>query len=51
MEEGGKTKQAEKSFMRDAGKIWNQAPKEMKEAKNIGAAKKLIKHSCKKLLI
>ena len=51
MQEGGKTRQTDKSFMRDAGKIWTQAPKEIKEVRNIGAAKKLIKLYCKTLPI
>ena len=47
MREGGKAKQAEKSFVRDSGKNWRQALREIKEAKNIGAATKLIKLNCK----
>ena len=31
MKEGGKTRLAEDSFVRDAGKIWNQSPKENKD--------------------
>ena len=45
--EGGKTILAEKSFTRDTGKIWKQAPKEIKEAKSIGLAKSPIKKYCK----
>ena len=51
MREGGKTKQAEKSFVRDSGKIWNQAPMVIKEAKSIAVAKKLIKKYYKTLPI
>ena len=32
MIEGGRTKQAVESFVRDAGKLWNQAPKKIKDA-------------------
>ena len=39
MVEGGKTKQAENSFVRDAGKLWNRAPTEIKEAPTEGAVK------------
>ena len=49
--EGGKTTQAEQSFARDTGKVWNQAPKEIKESKTLGAAKNLIKIYCKMLPI
>ena len=49
MREGGNTMQAEKSFMKDIGKIWwNQAPKEIKEAKTIGVAKNLLKNTTKR---
>ena len=51
MREGGKTILAEKSFTRDAGKLWNVAPKEIKEANTIGAAKENIKQYCKLLPI
>ena len=47
MREGGKTILAEKSFTRDAGKLWNAAPKEIKEADTIGTAKERIKQYCK----
>ena len=39
MREGGKTKQAERSFVRDTGRLWNQAPTEIKEAGTIGIVK------------
>ena len=42
MREGGKTKQAEQSFARDAGRLWNQALIEIKEASTIGIAKHKI---------
>ena len=51
LREGGKTTQAERSFARDTGKVWNQAPKEIKESKTLGAAKNLIKTYCKTLPI
>jgi hypothetical protein len=51
MREGGKTILAEKSFTRDAGKLWNAAPKEIKEAKTVVAAKEKIKQHCKRLPI
>ena len=51
MREGGKTVLAEKSFTRDAGKLWNAAPKEIKEGGTIGNAKKKIKQYCKLLPI
>lgn len=51
MVEGGKTLQAENSFTRDAGKLWNRAPAEIKRAKNLETAKKEIKKYCKTLPI
>ena len=45
MVEGGKTKQAENSFIRHVGKFWNRAPTEINEAPTEGAAKQLIKSS------
>ena len=51
MQEGERTKLAEKSFVRDSGKIWNQAPMVIKEAKSIAVAKKLIKKYYKTLPI
>ena len=47
--EGGKTILAEKSFTRDTGKLWNAAPKEIKEAETVGIAKEKIKQYCKLL--
>ena len=44
-------KQVKRSFVRDSGKIWNQASREIKEATTIGAAKRLIKQYCKTLPI
>ena len=49
MREGGKKRLAEESFVRDAGKLWNQAPNETKEAPTLGTAKQLIKKYCKTL--
>ena len=46
MEEGGKYKNSQASFARDTGQIWNQAPKAIKEAKTLSAAKKEIKKYC-----
>ena len=51
MREGGKTILAEKSFTRDAGKLWNAAPKEIKEAKSLTAAKTQIRKYCKSIPI
>ena len=51
MREGGKTRQSEESFVRDTSKLWNQAPKEIKEAQTIGAAKVPIKQYCKTMQI
>ena len=39
MVEGGKTKQAENSFLRDAGKLWNRAPTEIKRGTHERVAK------------
>ena len=39
----GRTNQAEKSFVRDSSKLWNQGPREIKEAATIvGTSKRLI---------
>ena len=51
MQEGGKTNLAEKSFVRDSGKLWNRAPKEIKEVPTITVAKHKIKRYCKTLPI
>ena len=46
-----KTKQAEKSFMGDAGRLWNQALREIKESPAIAIAKRMINLYCKMLPI
>ena len=51
MPEGGKTKQAEESFVRDTGRLWNRTPIEIKEAATKGMAKQLIRTFCKSLPI
>ena len=51
MEEGGKTQSAQTSFVRDAGKVWNRAPRQIKEAVTLTEAKKEIKTYCKTLPI
>ena len=51
MREGGKTRQAEESFVRDAGKVWNQAPTDIQDAPKMGIAKQQIRQYCKTLLI
>ena len=51
LEEGGRTKIARESFVRDAGRIWNQAPTQIKTAKTIEEAKRKIKEYCKALPI
>ena len=51
MQEGGRMKQAERRLVREAGKIWNQAPRDIKEAKNMEAAKVLFQQYCKTLQI
>ena len=51
MREGGKTILAEQSFTRDTGKLWNNAPKAIKEAKTLGIVKEKIKQHCKLLPI
>ena len=43
MHEGGKTNQAEKSFLRETRKVWSQAPKEIKQATTVAATKRMIK--------
>ena len=50
-QEGGRTKQAERSLVREARKIWNQAPRDIKETKNMETAKRLIKQYYKTLPI
>ena len=49
MMEGGKNNIARASFTRDAGRLWNKAPNDIKEAKTLHMAKKLIKDYCKTL--
>ena len=49
MNEGGKTRIARSSFTRDTGRVWNQAPRNIKEAGTLGLAKKLIRDYCKTL--
>ena len=46
-----KTKIGEQSFIINAGKIWNKAPSNIKEAKTLSLAKKFIKIYCKSLPI
>ena len=47
--EGSKRKTAESSPIRDAGKLWNQAPKEIKNAPTQEIAKIQIRIYCKTL--
>ena len=47
--EDGKTSTARESFIRNAAKIWNQAPSTIKEAMTMTKAKKLVKNYCKTL--
>ena len=49
MLEGGKAKMAERSYTRDTGKFWNQAPIGITEAPTKETAKQLIKSYCKTL--
>ena len=51
MEEGGRYKTTQNSFVRDTGHVWNQAPKEIKETKTLSEAKAEIKKYCKSLPI
>ena len=51
MNEGGKNKIAEDSFVRDTGRIWNKAPREIIEARTIEMAKEKIRKYCKTLPI
>ena len=51
MMEGGKTQAMSQSFTRDAGRIWNKAPDNVKKAKTILEAKRQIKEFCKTLPI
>ena len=51
LEEGGRTRTIAESFAREAGRLWNTAPEDIKNAKTISAAKKAILEFCKKLPI
>ena len=39
--------QAKRSFTKDTGKIWNKAPKEIKEAKRINKRNKIMRNKIK----
>ena len=49
LEEGGKSRALRECFSREAGKIWNRAPADIKEAKTLRGAKKAIRKFCKSL--
>ena len=49
--EDGKTAAARESFTRNTAKIWNQAPKAIKDALTLNSVKKLAKVYCKTLPI
>ena len=49
MKEGGRLKIIQESCTRDTGRIWNQAPRDIKDSKTIGEAKRHIKKYCKTL--
>ena len=51
MEEGGKTKVLRQCFVRDAARVWNQAPMEIKKAATLMTAKKEIRKYCKTIPI
>ena len=51
LEEGGRNRIVAESFAREAGRLWNAAPNDIKIAKTIGAAKKAIAEFCKTLPI
>ena len=51
MNDEGKMRLAENSFVRDTGKMWNRALKQIKEAPTKGIAKGLIRTYCKTLPI
>ena len=51
LKDSAKTKIGEQSFIINAGKIWNKAPSNIKEAKTLSLAKKFIKIYCKSLPI
>ena len=46
MREGVRTKQAEISFVRDTGKMWNGASTAIKEAPTKGRTKRLLRNYC-----
>ena len=46
-----KTRIGENSFFISGGKLWSQAPKEIKEAENLSTAKSLIRSYCATLPI
>ena len=46
-----KTRAGQNSFCITTGKIWNNSPNEIKNAKNIITAKRLIKAYCKSMPI
>ena len=47
--EDTRVKSAENSFLRDAPRLWNQVPSQIKEAKTMGTAKTQILKYCKSL--
>ena len=51
MNEGGKNRITEDSFLRDTGRIWNKAPLEIIEARTIETAKVKIRKYCNTLPI
>ena len=51
LKDNAKSRLGEQSFCINAGKIWNNAPSNIKEAKTLSLAKKLIKIYCKNLPI
>ena len=51
MEEGGRYKTTQASFVRDAGRLWNRAPNAIKESLTIATAKREIKKYCKTIPI
>ena len=51
MMEGGKMQVMSQSFTRDAGRIWNRAPDNVKKAKTLIDAKRQIRAFCKTLPI
>ena len=47
LKDNARTRIGEKSFHISAAKIWNKMPNEIKEAKTLIQAKRLIKETCK----